>query len=101
MDSENILHTSIYAYSIPRLLSQTADKQRPIRIAVLGGGQSSAEVTIDLYRRLEHLPASDRPHEVDLIIRKGSLKPSDDSPFTNTIFNPEGSSPAMSRWLSS
>ncbi|KZT44015.1 hypothetical protein SISSUDRAFT_1115864 [Sistotremastrum suecicum HHB10207 ss-3] len=89
MDSENILHTSIYAYSIPRLLSQTAAKQRPIRIAVLGGGQSSAEVTIDLYRRLEHLPASDRPHEVDLIIRKGSLKPSDDSPFTNTIFNPE------------
>lgn len=51
------------------------------RVAVIGAGQSAAEVFIDLARRFPHVEAS-------LVIRSGALKPADDSPFVNEIFNP-------------
>ena len=66
---------------------------RALRIAVLGSGQSSAEVLLDLRSRLAGIAIDSsmggREHQLDLIIRKGSLKPSDDSPFANEIFDPE------------
>lgn len=66
---------------------------RALRIAVLGSGQSSAEVLLDLRSRLAGIAIDGAPtgsgHQLDLIIRKGSLKPSDDSPFANEIFDPE------------
>jgi lysine/ornithine N-monooxygenase len=66
---------------------------RPLRIAVIGAGQSAAEVAIDLHSRLASIPvAGEKTHTLDMIIRKGSLKPSDDSPFVNEIFNPESQS---------
>ncbi|UFZ04835.1 lysine N(6)-hydroxylase/L-ornithine N(5)-oxygenase family protein [Bradyrhizobium ontarionense] len=52
------------------------------RVAVIGGGQSAAEVTLDLSDRI---PDSN----IDLIFRGHALKPSDSSPFVNEIFNPE------------
>lgn len=50
------------------------------RIAVIGAGQSAAEIFMDLHGR-HGAP------KVDLIMRARSIKPSDDSPFVNEIFN--------------
>lgn len=45
---------------------------------------------MDLKDRLASiLPGS---HQIDMLIRKGSMKPSDDSPFSNEIFDPTGQS---------
>jgi L-ornithine N5-oxygenase len=52
------------------------------RFVVVGGGQSGAEIFADL---CERFPDS----EVRLVIRDSSLRPSDDSPFVNEIFDPE------------
>lgn len=54
----------------------------PMRIAVIGGGQSAAEAFIDLN---DCYPSV----SVDWIIRGSSIKPSDDTPFVNEIFDPE------------
>jgi L-ornithine N5-oxygenase len=68
---------------------------KPTRICVIGSGQSAAEVFIDVRSRLSEMGPIVRDieevdrHEIDLIVRKGSLKPSDDSPFSNEIFDPE------------
>ncbi|CAE7095548.1 unnamed protein product [Rhizoctonia solani] len=71
---------------------------RALRIAVLGSGQSSAEVLLDLRSRLANIPIEGegiQEHQLDMIIRKGSLKPSDDSPFANEIFDPESTDKAF------
>ncbi|QRV90036.1 L-lysine 6-monooxygenase (NADPH-requiring) protein [Ceratobasidium sp. AG-Ba] len=72
---------------------------RALRIAVLGAGQSSAEVLLDLKSRLADVTidgeTSTIGHQLDLVIRKGSLKPSDDSPFANEIFDPESTDKAF------
>lgn len=98
-----IIHSSVYSTSVHSILSSIASSRNasvelphcPVKVAVIGGGQSAAEVVIDLRSKLQDLlplilnkdkkPAR---HEVDLIISRGSLKPSDDSPFSNEIFNP-------------
>ncbi|KAJ3813057.1 putative L-ornithine-N5-monooxygenase [Lentinula aff. lateritia] len=87
-----LLHSSEYKHRIGELLeSITSERQRPLRIAVIGGGQSAAEVTMNLQGLLNDIPAGDGPigHQVDMLLRKGSLKPSDDTPFSNEIFDPE------------
>jgi len=50
------------------------------RVAVIGAGQSAAEIFMDLHGRAS-------APQVDLIMRARSIKPSDDSPFVNEIFN--------------
>ncbi|WAC71651.1 lysine N(6)-hydroxylase/L-ornithine N(5)-oxygenase family protein [Roseateles sp. SL47] len=52
------------------------------RVAVLGAGQSAAEIFLDLQGRSPDL-------EVDLLMRARAIRPSDDSPFVNEIFNAE------------
>jgi L-ornithine N5-monooxygenase len=69
------------------MLHSVSHLSRPLRVAVIGSGQSAAEVTMDVRNRLASVPADGR-HVVDMLIRKGSLKPSDDSPFANEIFDP-------------
>ncbi|RDB21444.1 L-ornithine N(5)-monooxygenase [Hypsizygus marmoreus] len=81
-------HSSSYATSIGAILEPLARASRPLRIAVVGSGQSAAEVTLDLRERLSLIPIQGSRHEVDMILRKGALKPSDDSPFANEIFDP-------------
>lgn len=98
-----IIHSSIYSSSIQSILSSitlsrtgSVEVSRyPVKIAVIGSGQSAAEVVIDLRSKLRDmlplLPNEDKKptrHEIDLIISRGSLKPSDDSPFSNEIFDP-------------
>jgi L-ornithine N5-oxygenase len=78
--------TDARVFHSARYLERVAELQRlgrPLRrVAVIGGGQSAAEVFMDLVHRL---PGA----EVALITRGEALKPSDDSPFVNEIFNPQ------------
>ncbi|CCD94890.1 L-ornithine 5-monooxygenase (L-ornithine N5-oxygenase) [Bradyrhizobium sp. ORS 375] len=55
---------------------------RALRVAIIGGGQSAAEVTLDLGERHPDV-------RIDLVFRGHALKPSDSSPFVNEIFNPD------------
>ncbi|KAI9571339.1 L-lysine 6-monooxygenase (NADPH-requiring)-domain-containing protein [Boletus coccyginus] len=90
---ERMIHSSTYLTSVIPLLNSLQSRNpdgSPLRIAVIGSGQSAAEIVIDLRSRLATIPViGKKAHTLDLIIRKGSLKPSDDSPFVNEIFNPE------------
>ncbi|MFM9272162.1 lysine N(6)-hydroxylase/L-ornithine N(5)-oxygenase family protein [Halomonas elongata] len=69
-----VFHSSHY-------LKELARQDSPKKIAVVGAGQSAAEIFLDLHGRAGT--------EVDLITRAWAFKPSDDSPFVNEIFNPE------------
>lgn len=74
-DSGRVFHTNDY-------LSQVAPRLKPgQRIAVIGAGQSAAEVFADLAARPEQ-------PRVDMILRGRAIKPSDDTPFVNEIFDP-------------
>lgn len=66
-----VIHSSQYALQIGSAL---ADTSRPYKIAVVGSGQSSAEIFNDLHTRYPN--ASTR-----MIFRSAALKPSDDSPL--------------------
>lgn len=63
-------------------LTEIAANSDAKRIAVIGAGQSAAEIFRDLHGRPQE-------HHVDMIMRASSMKPSDDSPFVNEIFNAE------------
>jgi L-ornithine N5-oxygenase len=73
-----VLHSSRYLSGVGAALEGVAQP----RVAVIGGGQSAAEIAVDLGERF---PAA----SVDLIIRGHALHPSDDSAFANEIFDPE------------
>ncbi|OBZ75954.1 L-ornithine N(5)-monooxygenase [Grifola frondosa] len=85
-----LLHSANYVTSIDQVFASIPrPAAEPLRIAVIGSGQSSTEVLLDLYNRLNNLPiGTGERHELDMIFRKGSLKPSDDTPFSNEIFDP-------------
>ncbi|KAI9831572.1 MAG: hypothetical protein M1819_004803 [Sarea resinae] len=74
-----VIHSSKYSSAVPALLT---DREKPYRIAVIGSGQSAAEIFNDLHGRYPNAKTS-------LIIKGSALKPSDDSPFVNEIFDPE------------
>lgn len=69
------IHSNDYiAAALPRL-------EPGLRIAVIGGGQSGVEIFADLANRPE-------APKVDLILRGRAIRPSDDTPFVNEIFDP-------------
>ncbi|KAF2235426.1 hypothetical protein EV356DRAFT_444901 [Viridothelium virens] len=76
---QNIVHSANYATAIPKLLSDT---QKSYEIAVVGSGQSAAEVFHNLQKQYPN-------SRTKLLIRGNCLRPSDDSPFVNEIFGPE------------
>lgn len=80
LGTERVVHSSNYLTSIERIVGASAPGAA-VRVAVIGAGQSAAEVFVDLARRFAHVDAS-------LVIRSGALKPADDSPFVNEIFDP-------------
>ncbi|KAL0574943.1 hypothetical protein V5O48_007017 [Marasmius crinis-equi] len=84
-----VVHSSSYATSIDSIFEQIGASTRPVRVAVVGAGQSAAEVALNLHDRLSRIPSSGGRHRVEMIIRKGAPRPSDDSPFANEIFDPE------------
>ncbi|KAG8527811.1 uncharacterized protein KY384_007965 [Bacidia gigantensis] len=70
-----IIHSSSYSHIRPKLSSAK-------NIAVVGGGQSAAEIFKDLQSRLANT-------NITLYTGKSTLKPSDDSPFVNEVFDPD------------
>ncbi|MEP4198781.1 MAG: SidA/IucD/PvdA family monooxygenase [Aliishimia sp.] len=72
-----VVHSSAYLSTVKPKLKQS---DKPLKIAVIGSGQSGAEIFYDLVND-PHNP------QVDFIFRSHALKPSDDSPFVNEIFN--------------
>ncbi|KAF3924684.1 hypothetical protein AA313_de0206040 [Arthrobotrys entomopaga] len=73
-----IVHSSQYSSRVPQTL---LDFDGRYRIAVVGAGQSAAEVFSDVSSKYPN-------SKTTLFIRGDALKPSDDSPFVNEIFNP-------------
>lgn len=78
MSNPLVVHSSAYLTSIGRLAGDGTTRKR---IAIVGAGQSAAEVFVDLTRRFAHVDAT-------LVMRAPALRPADDSPFVNEIFNP-------------
>lgn len=72
-DDPRVLHSSTYL----RNLRRNAGARK---IALIGAGQSAAEIFMDLH-------GHPNAPQVDLILRSRTIKPSDDSPFVNEIFN--------------
>lgn len=66
-----IVHSSAYSLSVPLLLPQ---KHKAYNLAVIGGGQSSAEIFNDLPNKYPNC-------RVTLFTGSSALKPSDDSPL--------------------
>jgi len=77
---KHVAHSSQFANMIGRI--QEREDGRKLRFAVIGSGQSAAEIFNDLWSRFPNA-------SVKLIIKGASLRPSDDSPFVNEIFDPE------------
>ncbi|WAH56500.1 lysine N(6)-hydroxylase/L-ornithine N(5)-oxygenase family protein [Pseudomonas silvicola] len=73
-----IFHHSSYLSSVAKL---PCSQGKPMRIAIIGSGQSAAEAFIDLH---DSFPTV----EADMIVRGSALKPADDSPFVNEVFAP-------------
>ncbi|KAK2012137.1 L-ornithine 5-monooxygenase [Colletotrichum eremochloae] len=73
-----VIHSSQYAQLAPQILNDTS---RPYRVAVIGAGQSAAEIFRDVQRAYPNA-------KTWMVMRSEFLKPADDSPFVNSIFNP-------------
>ncbi|KAK7754528.1 hypothetical protein SLS62_003548 [Diatrype stigma] len=73
-----VVHSSQYAHLVPKILT---NRDAPYRVAVVGAGQSAAEI----FNNIQTLYPNSR---TSLVMRSEFLKPSDDSPFVNSIFNP-------------
>ncbi|KAG0701352.1 L-lysine 6-monooxygenase (NADPH-requiring)-domain-containing protein [Suillus ampliporus] len=85
-----IVHSSEYLSSVEPMLAITKAITRSLKIAVVGAGQSAVEVLLDLHSRLTSMGKSaGQAHNLHLIIRGGSLIPSDGGPFANQVYNPE------------
>lgn len=69
--SPRIIHSSGYSSAIPKLLN---DRNKTYKIAIVGGGQSAAEIFNDMHSRYPNSKTS-------LIIKGSALRPSDDSPL--------------------
>ncbi|KAI0420994.1 L-lysine 6-monooxygenase (NADPH-requiring)-domain-containing protein [Xylaria grammica] len=73
-----VVHSSQYSHLVPQILNQ---RDAPYRVAVVGAGQSAAEI----FNNIQNLYPNS---QTALIMRSEFLKPSDDSPFVNSVFNP-------------
>lgn len=78
-NDQRIVHSSQY---LTHLEQGAITSQNPLSVAVVGAGQSAAEILLDLHDRFPQA-------RIDLIMRGSTLKPADDSPSINQIFNPE------------
>lgn len=66
-----VIHSSQYAYLMPKILS---DRNAPVKVAVIGGGQSAAEI----FNNVSNLYPNSKTY---LVMKSEFLKPSDDSPL--------------------
>lgn len=70
---KHVHHSSQFANTIGKIQDQESGS-RPLKFAVIGGGQSAAEIFNDIWSRFPDA-------QVRLIIKGASLRPSDDSPL--------------------
>ena len=66
-----VVHSSSYSSAVPNLLVDTGSERH---VAIVGGGQSAAEIFSDLQNRTDNIWLS-------LYISDSALRPSDDSPL--------------------
>jgi L-ornithine N5-monooxygenase len=76
-----VIHSSWYLPGIAQALGAPRLDGPELPILVVGAGQSAVEIATDLGARYPRAL-------VDLAIRGPALKPADDSPFVNEIFDP-------------
>ncbi|MCZ3089027.1 lysine N(6)-hydroxylase/L-ornithine N(5)-oxygenase family protein, partial [Acinetobacter baumannii] len=81
VNDKRLIHSSWYLPGIAGALGQPQLEGPQPRILVVGGGQSAVEIATDLGERYPRAL-------IDLAIRGPALKPADDSPFVNEIFDP-------------
>jgi L-ornithine N5-oxygenase len=74
-----VIHSSQYAHLVPKMLPKSS---APYKVVVVGAGQSAAEI----FSNIQTLYPNSKTW---LVMRQEFLKPSDDSPFVNSVFNPE------------
>ncbi|KAI5800436.1 L-lysine 6-monooxygenase, partial [Pyronema domesticum] len=84
--NEKVIHSSTYAINTPKILPY---RDGAYKIAVVGGGQSAVEIYSDIQSKYPNCKTT-------LFLRQSALKPSDDSPFVNEIFDPERVDPFFS-----
>ncbi|KAL6712888.1 hypothetical protein ACLMJK_009600 [Lecanora helva] len=77
--SDTVIHSSCYSNAISKIIGDQRSKRS---VAIIGGGQSAAEIFNDLQSRCQNT-------WVSLYTGDSALRPSDDSPFVNEIFDPE------------
>ncbi|GJE27503.1 lysine N(6)-hydroxylase/L-ornithine N(5)-oxygenase family protein [Methylobacterium organophilum] len=82
LSDPRVIHSSGYLPGIAAALGDPRARTAPPRILVIGAGQSAVEVAVDAGSRYAEA-------RIDLAIRGPALKPADDSPFVNEIFDPE------------
>ncbi|GAA6020687.1 hypothetical protein JCM11491_000514 [Sporobolomyces phaffii] len=98
--TQRVLHTSAFLDKIDATLasvlpSPASSLSRPLRFAVVGGGQSATECFLALRRKLSALLPllkaqgllQQRP-QIDLLIRRAALRPTDEGAFSNEVFDP-------------
>lgn len=76
-DSQCILHSSTY---LTKIRAFKSDLSKPYQFAVVGRGQSAAEIICDLHNTFPNA-------KVTCIYRGFGLKPADESEFVNEIFD--------------
>lgn len=69
--SPRVIHSSQYAYMLPKILR---DRNAPVRVAVIGGGQSAAEI----FNNVSNTYPNSKTY---MIMKSEFIKPSDDSPL--------------------
>ncbi|KAG5996011.1 hypothetical protein E4U54_002687 [Claviceps lovelessii] len=74
-----VIHSSQYANVIHQIIPKAST---PCRVVVVGAGQSAAEIFNNVASRYPN-------SKTHLLMRQEFLRPSDDSPFVNCVFNPE------------
>ncbi|TBU88043.1 ornithine monooxygenase [Stutzerimonas kirkiae] len=77
-DDPRVFHHYRYLSSLEKL---PCTQGKPMRIAIIGSGQSGAEAFIDLHESFPHVKA-------EIITRASAMKPADDTPFVNEVFGP-------------
>lgn len=78
IDHPRIIHSSQYGTSLSKMYPSG---HQPRSVAVIGAGQSAAEI-------FNNIPTRFPGAKARLLIRGAALRPSDDSPFVNEIFDP-------------
>jgi lysine/ornithine N-monooxygenase/predicted FMN-binding regulatory protein PaiB len=80
--AHRIVHSSRYLFEVEQMFD---GRDAALRLAVVGDGQSAAEIADDLLTRFPRA-------RVDMFVSRYTLKPVDSSPFVNEVFSSEGTS---------